>query len=59
MQETGFIKKSLENIYVSEGQFPEHKVPHPDLFHDFLSEQILGQWAAAASDLILVEPGGG
>ena len=43
MQETGFIKKSPENIYVSEGQFPEHKVPHPDLFHDFLSEQILGQ----------------
>lgn len=59
MQETGLIKMSPENIYVSEGQFPEHKVPHPDLFHDFLSEQILGQWAAVACDLILVEPGGG
>lgn len=59
MQETWSIKKSPENIYVSEGQFPEHKVPHPDLFHDYLSGQILGQWAAVASDLILVEPGGG
>ena len=62
IQETGFMEKSPENIQWCEGRF--HQFSHstknnPDLFHDFHSEWIVGQWIAADSDLILVELGGG
>ena len=62
MQETGFIEKSPENIQGCEGRFPSFlRVQRAVLtfFHDFLSEWIAGQWIAAASDLILIELGGG
>ena len=62
MQETGFIEKSPENIQGCEGRFPSFlRVQRAVLtfFHDFLSEWVAGQWIAAASDLILIELGGG
>ena len=58
----GFREKSPEEIQVCEGrfcQFCQSTKYNPDLFHDFFSGWIVGQWIAAASDLILVELGGG
>ena len=58
----GFREKSPEDIQVCEGrfcQFSQSTKYNSDLFHDFFSGWIVGQWIAAARDLILVELGGG